>query len=116
MKLPFLLRRDLAARNCMVSSTNVVKVGDFGMAQDVYEKEYYKTEGRRFLPVRWMAPESLRVREPGLSGLPVICYVSLCLEESATRLVGLSSNCVWTKMFVVFLCGTKTSSFIRLLV
>ena len=55
------LCRDLAARNCMVSSTNVVKVGDFGMAQDVYEKEYYRTEGRRFLPVRWMAPESLRV-------------------------------------------------------
>jgi hypothetical protein len=41
MKL-FLLCRDLAARNCMVSSTNVVKVGDFGMAQDVYEREYYR--------------------------------------------------------------------------
>ncbi len=54
--------RDLAARNCMVSSDFVVKVGDFGMAQDVYEKEYYRTEGRRLLPVRWMAPESLRVR------------------------------------------------------
>jgi hypothetical protein len=26
----------------MVSSTNVVKVGDFGMAQDVYEREYYR--------------------------------------------------------------------------
>jgi hypothetical protein len=45
----------------MVSANNVVKVGDFGMAQDVYEREYYRTEGRRFLPVRWMAPESLRV-------------------------------------------------------
>lgn len=45
----------------MVSSDLVVKVGDFGMAQDVYEREYYRTEGRRLLPVRWMAPESLRV-------------------------------------------------------
>ena len=44
----------------MVASNFVVKVGDFGMAQDVYEKEYYRTEGRRLLPVRWMAPESLR--------------------------------------------------------
>ena len=46
----------------MVSSDLAVKVGDFGMAQDVYEREYYRTEGRRLLPVRWMAPESLRVR------------------------------------------------------
>ena len=53
--------RDLAARNCMVSADLVVKVGDFGMAQDVYEREYYRTKGRRLLPVRWMAPESLRV-------------------------------------------------------
>ena len=53
--------RDLAARNYMVSADLVVKVGDFGMAQDVYEREYYRTKGRRLLPVRWMAPESLRV-------------------------------------------------------
>ena len=68
MKL-FLIKkfRDLAARNCMVSSDFVVKVGDFGMAQDVYEKEYYRTEGRRLLPVRWMAPESLRVRKKHLA-------------------------------------------------
>merc|ERR1719495_2113969 len=54
------VHRDLAARNCMVSADLVVKVGDFGMAQDVYETEYYRKEGRGFLPVRWMAPESIR--------------------------------------------------------
>ena len=53
----------------MVSADFVVKVGDFGMAQDVYEREYYRTEGRRLLPVRWMAPESLRVS------------LNLCLEK-----------------------------------
>ena len=52
--------RDLAARNCMLSADTVVKVGDFGMARDVYETEYYRKEGRGFLPVRWMAPESIR--------------------------------------------------------
>ena len=61
LKLLLCVFRDLAARNCMVSADFVVKVGDFGMAQDVYEREYYRTEGRRLLPVRWMAPESLRV-------------------------------------------------------
>jgi len=55
-----MVHRDLAARNCMVSADMVVKVGDFGMARDVYETEYYRKEGRGFLPVRWMAPESIR--------------------------------------------------------
>jgi len=57
-----LVHRDLAARNCMVSGPDpvVVKVGDFGMARDVYETEYYRKEGRGLLPVRWMAPESIK--------------------------------------------------------
>jgi len=55
-----LVHRDLAARNCMVSGDVVVKVGDFGMARDVYETEYYRKEGRGLLPVRWMAPESIK--------------------------------------------------------
>ena len=56
-----IVHRDLAARNCMVSSSVVVKVGDFGMARDIYETEYYRKQGRGLLPVRWMAPESIKV-------------------------------------------------------
>ena len=56
-----IVHRDLAARNCMVSQDVVVKVGDFGMARDIYETEYYRKEGRGLLPVRWMAPESIKV-------------------------------------------------------
>ncbi|KAL4002500.1 Protein tyrosine kinase family protein [Acanthocheilonema viteae] len=51
--------RDLAARNCMVSEFDTVKIGDFGMARDIYYHEYYKPAGKRLMPVRWMAPESL---------------------------------------------------------
>ncbi len=57
-----IVHRDLAARNCMVSNNVVVKVGDFGMARDIYETEYYRKQGRGLLPVRWMAPESIKVR------------------------------------------------------
>ncbi|CAJ0581229.1 unnamed protein product, partial [Mesorhabditis spiculigera] len=52
--------RDLAARNCMVQADETVKIGDFGMARDVYYHEYYKPTGKRLMPVRWMAPESLK--------------------------------------------------------
>ena len=60
------IHRDLAARNCLVSgfdrNTRVVKIGDFGLARDIYKKDrldYYRKEGEGLLPVRWMAPESL---------------------------------------------------------
>ncbi|XP_042795613.1 proto-oncogene tyrosine-protein kinase ROS isoform X2 [Panthera leo] len=57
--------RDLAARNCLVSvkdytsPSRVVKIGDFGLARDIYKNDYYRKRGEGLLPVRWMAPESL---------------------------------------------------------
>ena len=54
------VHRDLAARNCMVAVDFTVKIGDFGMARDIYETDYYRKGGKGLLPVRWMAPESLR--------------------------------------------------------
>ncbi|NWW75006.1 ROS1 kinase, partial [Climacteris rufus] len=59
------IHRDLAARNCLVSekgyesASRVVKIGDFGLARDVYKNDYYRKRGEGLLPVRWMAPESL---------------------------------------------------------
>ncbi|XP_029434573.1 proto-oncogene tyrosine-protein kinase ROS isoform X2 [Rhinatrema bivittatum] len=60
------VHRDLAARNCLVSVKDYkdsthrkVKIGDFGLARDIYKSDYYKKEGEGLLPVRWMAPESL---------------------------------------------------------
>ncbi|XP_072756889.1 proto-oncogene tyrosine-protein kinase ROS-like [Anoplolepis gracilipes] len=60
-KLHF-VHRDLACRNCLISSRNrenrIVKIGDFGLTRDLYKNQYYRTKGG-LLPVRWMAPESL---------------------------------------------------------
>uniref|UniRef100_A0A8C0ZQK8 Tyrosine-protein kinase receptor n=1 Tax=Castor canadensis TaxID=51338 RepID=A0A8C0ZQK8_CASCN len=54
------VHRDLAARNCMVAHDFTVKIGDFGMTRDIYEMDYYRKGGKGLLPVRWMAPESLK--------------------------------------------------------
>ena len=54
------VHRDLAARNCMLDDQMTVKVADFGLSRDVYERAYYSSENNKTkLPVRWMAPESL---------------------------------------------------------
>lgn len=55
-----IVHRDLAARNCMVSADLVVKIGDFGMAREIYTTDYYRKGDKGYMPVRWMAPESLK--------------------------------------------------------
>ncbi|CAI8028566.1 Insulin receptor-related protein, partial [Geodia barretti] len=56
------VHRDLAARNCMIDSHFVIKISDFGLSEDVFQRNYYRegVDGEMAkLPVKWMAPESL---------------------------------------------------------
>ncbi|XP_066266321.1 uncharacterized protein [Branchiostoma lanceolatum] len=55
--------RDVAARNVLITEQNVAKLGDFGLARDVYSTAQYipvihQGEEQR-LPLKWMAIESL---------------------------------------------------------
>ncbi|XP_033634340.1 insulin-like peptide receptor isoform X1 [Asterias rubens] len=54
------VHRDLSARNCLVSEEGTCKVADFGLARDIYQSDYYRKEKGGMLPIRWMAPESIR--------------------------------------------------------
>ena len=53
------VHRDIAARNILLDSDEMLKLGDFGMARDIYFTEYYRKTGTGMLPLRWMAPESV---------------------------------------------------------
>uniref|UniRef100_A0AAV2JEN9 Tyrosine-protein kinase receptor n=1 Tax=Knipowitschia caucasica TaxID=637954 RepID=A0AAV2JEN9_KNICA len=55
------IHRDIAARNCLLTCEGperVAKIGDFGMARDIYRASYYRKGGRAMLPVKWMPPEA----------------------------------------------------------
>lgn len=57
-----IVHRDLAARNVLLCDGNMVKISDFGLAKDVHHyrhSEYYR-ETKKRLPVKWMAPETLK--------------------------------------------------------
>ena len=57
----------------------MVKVADFGLSRDIYERDYYSSDDRKAkLPVKWMALESL---EKGIynSKTDVVCIILLLL-------------------------------------
>ena len=43
-----------------IDAKQLVKIADFGLARDIYEKDYYAVEDKkRPMPLKWMAPECL---------------------------------------------------------
>lgn len=42
-----------------VSTDWSIKVGDFGLARDIYSSDYYRSGGNSIVPVKWMPPETL---------------------------------------------------------
>lgn len=51
--------RDLAARNCLVTERNTLKISDFGMSREEEDGIYASTGGMKQIPVKWTAPEAL---------------------------------------------------------
>ncbi|XP_050314355.1 uncharacterized protein LOC126748868 isoform X2 [Anthonomus grandis grandis] len=49
---------DLAARNCLLTDSLMLKLGDYSLGSTNYPDDYYKG-GEPLIPVRWRAPESL---------------------------------------------------------
>ncbi|KAH7715003.1 Protein C24G6.2 a [Aphelenchoides avenae] len=54
------VHRDVAARNVLVNQKTQAKIGDFGLCRHVStDSDNYQSRGGR-LPIKWMAPESIR--------------------------------------------------------
>jgi parallel beta-helix repeat protein len=58
------VHRDLAARNVLVGDGGLphVKLADFGMSRPLDDRQYYRKTSSDRVPVKWMAPESLRFK------------------------------------------------------
>ena len=65
-----------------------MKVADFGMARDVFDKEYYSVQDHRKakLPVKWMAIESLQTQK-FTSKSDVVC-------NSIKKILGKIQHCI----------------------
>ncbi|CAG9783874.1 unnamed protein product [Diatraea saccharalis] len=58
------LHRDLACRNILLSTLEIVKIGDFGLMRALPDADdFYVMSERRRVPFPWCAPESLRTRQ-----------------------------------------------------
>ena len=63
-----------------------VKVADFGLSRDIYERDYYSSDDHKAkLPVKWMALESL---EKGIYNIKtdVVCSIMAVHGDSSAYL------------------------------
>ena len=50
--------------SCRIDDKGVIKVADFGLAEDIYMRNYFRQTSQDTvvkLPLKWMAPESIKL-------------------------------------------------------
>ena len=71
-----------------------IKVADFGLARDVYMKDYYRQKTAGKIPAKWMAPEALHDRISNEK----TDVVSLLLTVRAQNVVYTCAVVIWNHM------------------
>ena len=58
-----LVHRDVAARNVLVFSKDLVKISDFGLARKLDNYDYYYSKNNAPIPTKWYPPEVLKAKK-----------------------------------------------------
>uniref|UniRef100_A0A671RE51 non-specific protein-tyrosine kinase n=1 Tax=Sinocyclocheilus anshuiensis TaxID=1608454 RepID=A0A671RE51_9TELE len=77
-----MVHRDIAVRNVLVATPELVKLGDFGLSRYIEDEEYYKASVTR-LPIKWMAPESINFRR--FTTASDVWMFAVCVWEIMSR-------------------------------
>ncbi|XP_023247599.1 vascular endothelial growth factor receptor 1-like [Copidosoma floridanum] len=95
-----ILHCDLAARNILLSTNNIVKICDFGLGQTLYKDINYTRLHDVKLPFKWMAIESLRDRvfstESDIWSFGIVIWEFFTLAE--TPYPGMQASVVYQKL------------------
>jgi len=82
-----------------IDETNTVKVADFGLSKNLYEKDYYSStrDRKTKLPVKWMALESLEefrftIKSDVVSLLLIELQLVVCLEKFDVQMCTIYSS------------------------
>ncbi|XP_023247600.1 platelet-derived growth factor receptor alpha-like [Copidosoma floridanum] len=95
-----ILHCDLAARNILLSTNNIVKICDFGLAQTLYKDINYTRLHDVKLPFKWMAIESLRdgvfSTKSDIWSFGIVIWEFFTLAE--TPYLGMQASVVYQKL------------------
>jgi len=74
---------DVAARNALLHTNNLVKLSDFGITRPVdKETNRFRLQGQLRMAVRWMAPETLGKHPILFSGILNLIFISASIQFS----------------------------------
>lgn len=73
-----IVHRDLAARNCLVGKNYSLKISDHALYCNQYDSDYYVSDTKSRLPIRWMSWESLLLVSQLLLLLISCIYTFIC--------------------------------------
>ena len=84
----------------------VVKVGDFGLARDVYAHLYYRGDKHSEIPVKWSAPEMLT--DSISTEMSDVVSLTIAIKTNSYTFPFIGSNCSMSNPACMYCTHTHT--------